>query len=293
MDARQTHTLIGDVAAVVRALVVLDQRYGSIPGWERLHRPERLGWSALACGLDSSLEPPDYAIDVRGWRPPTKVMPGPARPGLLGVLQAERNLAVRIRVLPNVMNLRRVVHSQQLLSGGIAKLTANLDTDLHHRCLTRQETYADLQQELRSVGSRIGTGGLAVAEAADVISRLEGLRPDAVLDPRVLHAFPALFHKIDHQIADHIETGIQRNAYLRRVTLPRFVENSGQLVAPARERFIPFSAGGPTTVVELVRDSLRPPSEAAAPTRGAARSRAELHSAIVHRPESRGGALGM
>ena len=103
LDALQTHTLIGDVAAVVRALVVLDQRYGSIPGWERLHRPERLGWSALACALDSSLEPPDYAIDMRGWRPPTKFMPGPALPGLLGVLQAERNLAVRMVKSPEVV----------------------------------------------------------------------------------------------------------------------------------------------------------------------------------------------
>ena len=63
LDARQTHTLIGDIAATVRALVVLDQRYSNIPGWEKLHRGERLGWAALACALDASLEPPDYAID--------------------------------------------------------------------------------------------------------------------------------------------------------------------------------------------------------------------------------------
>ena len=78
-----------------------------------------------------------------------------------------------MRALPNVMNLCRVVHSQQLLSGGIAKLAENLDTGLHDRCLARQETYADLQQELRNVGSRIGTGGLAVAESAAVLSRLK------------------------------------------------------------------------------------------------------------------------
>jgi hypothetical protein len=85
LNAPQAHTLIGDIAAVVRALVVLDQRYRSIPGWERLRRPERLGWSALACALDVSLEPPSYTIDTLGWRAHTNVMPGPARPGLLGV----------------------------------------------------------------------------------------------------------------------------------------------------------------------------------------------------------------
>lgn len=293
LDATQAHTLIGDIAAVVRALVVLDQRYRSIPSWERLHRPERLGWSALACALDSSLEPPSYAIDALGWRAPTNVMPGPARPGLLGVLQAERNLAVRLRPLPSAMNLRRIVHSQQVLSGGIAELAAKVDTDLRDRCLTRQQTYADLQRELRNVGSLIGSGELAVADSADVIGRLKALRPDANQDLRVLRAFTTLFQKIDSQIADHIETGIECSTYLRRVTLPRLVEDSGQLVSPIRERFTPFDDKGASTVVDLIRNGLRPSLEPSAFSRNAARSRAELHCAIVHRPEPRGGVLGI
>jgi hypothetical protein len=293
LDAAQAHTLIGDIAAVVRALVVLDQRYRYIPGWERLHRPERLGWSALACALDSSLEPPSYAIDALGWRAPTNVMPGPARPGLLGVLQAERNLAVRLRPLPTAMNLRRIVHSQRVLSDGIAELAADVDDDLRVRCLARQETYADLQRELRNVGSLIGTGELAVADSADVIGRLKALRPGVNHDLRVLRAFVTLFQKVDGQIADHVETGIERNAYLRRVTLPRLVEDSGQLVTPVRERFTPFDDEGPSAVVHLARERLRPSSAQSAPTPDAGRSRAELHSAIVHRPRSRGGALGM
>lgn len=293
LDAPQTHTLIGDIAAVVRALVVLDQRYRSIPGWERLHRPERLGWSALACALDSSLEAPSYAIDALGWRAPTNVMPGPARPGLLGVLQAERNLAVRLRPLPSAMNLRRIVHSQRVLSGGIAKLAAKADTNLSNRCLARQETYADLQRELRNVGSVIGTGELAVADSAEVIGRLKALRPGVNHDLRVLHAFATLFQKVDDQIAGHIETGIERNAYLRRVTLPRLVEDSGQLVTPVRERYTPFDDEGPSTVVHLARERLRPSSAQSVPTPDAGRSRAELHAAIVHRPERPGGAVGI
>ena len=55
LDDQQLHTLIGDIAATVRALVVLDARYATIPGWERLHRADRLGWAALACALDASL----------------------------------------------------------------------------------------------------------------------------------------------------------------------------------------------------------------------------------------------
>lgn len=287
LDARQAHTLIGDIAAIVRALVVLDQRYSTIPGWEKLHRPERLGWSALACALDASLEPPDYAIDMRGWRPKAKAIAGPAKPGLLGVLQAEQNLLVSMQSFPSAMNLRLVVDSQRLLSGGLAKLAEKIDPDLQHAWLSREQTYLELQHELREVGGRVGTGGLAVTEGANAVSRLKTIRPDAAFDLRVLHAFTTIFTKLDTRIADIIETGIKRNAYFTRVKMPRVVENSGQMVAPPRERHIPLTQADHTAIVELVRDRLRPTPEPPCPPRGAARSRAELHSAIVHQPESR------
>ena len=42
---------------------------------------------------------------------------------------------------------------------------------------------------------------------------------------------------------------------------PRLVEDSGQLVAPVRERFTPFKADEQATVAILVRDRLRPSLE--------------------------------
>ena len=290
LDTRQTQTLIGDIAATVRALIVLDQRYSTIPGWEKLHRSDRLGWAALACALDASLEPPDYAIDMRGWRPKTKIIPGPAKPGLLGVLQAEHNLVIRMQSFPSATNLRLVVDSQRLLSEGLAKLAAKIDPDLQQAWLSRAQTYLDLQHELREVGGQVGTGGLAVAEGANAVSRLKAIRPDADFDRRVLHAFTTLFTKLDTRIADVIEAGIKRNVYFTRMKMPRIVENSGQMVAPPRERYIPLGETDHTAIVELVRDRLRPTPEPPSPPRGAARSRAELHSAIVHRPAS--GATG-
>lgn len=284
LDAQQTHTLIGDVAATVRALVVLDQRYSAVPGWEKLHRLDRLGWSALACALDASLEPSDYAIDMRGWRTKSKVITGPAKPGLLGVLQAEHNLVIRMQSFPSAMNLRLVVDSQRLLSGGLAKLAAKIDPNLQQTWLNREQTYLGLQHELRNVGGRFGTGGLAVTEGANAVSRLKTIQPGGGLDPRVLHGFTTLFNKLDARIADVIEAGMKRDAYFMRVKVPRLVENSGQLVAPARERYIPLAEADHTAITELVRDRLRPPAELPSPPRGAARSRAELHSAIVHQP---------
>ena len=178
LDAQQSQTLIADIAAVVQALVVLDQRYSNIPGWEKLHRPERLGWSALACALDASLDPPDYAIDLRGWRPKTKVITGPAKPGLLGVLQAEHNLTIRMNTFPSAMNLRYVIDSQRLVSGDLAQRVRKVEPELHAAWQDREQAYVDLQRALRNVSGKVGAGGLAVAEGANAHSRLTALPAD-------------------------------------------------------------------------------------------------------------------
>jgi hypothetical protein len=289
LDDQQLHTLIGDVAATVRALVVLDARYATIPGWERLHRADRLGWAALACALDASLDPPDYSIDMRGWRPKTKVFTGPAKAGLLGVLQAEHNLTIRMQAFPSAMNLRLVVDSQRLLSGGLATRVEKIEPALRESWRDREQTYNDLQRELRNIGGNVGVGGLAVAEGANAWNRLRALTPDAQLDPRIVHSFTTLFAKLDARIADVVEEGIQRRAYFLRVKAPGFVTNNGQVVARVQERFVPPAEADHAAIVGLARDRLRPPPEPATAPPGAARSRAELHTAIVHQPERRAG----
>ena len=289
LDDQQRHTLIGDIAATVRALVVLDARYATIPGWERLHRADRLGWAALACALDASLDPPDYSIDMRGWRPKTKVITGPAKPGLLGVLQAEHNLTIRMHAFPNALNLRLVVDSQRLLSGGLATRVEKIEPALGEAWRDREQTYTDLQRELRNIGGNVGVGGLAVAEGANAWNRLKALPPDAPLDPRIVHAFTTLFTTLDARIADLVEAGLQRHSYFLRVKVPGVVANNGQVVARVQERFIPPTEADHAAIVGLVRDRLRPPHEPATAPPGAARSRAELHTAIVHQPERRAG----
>lgn len=287
LDDGQLHTLIADIAATVRALVVLDARYANIPGWERLHRADRLGWAALACALDASLDPPDYSIDMRGWRPKTKIITGPAKPGPLGVLQAEHNLTIRMRSFPSAMNLRLVVDSQRLLSGGLAARVQKTEPALHEAWRAREQTYVDLQRELRNVGGNVGVGELAVAEGANAWSRLKALPPDAHMDPRIVHSFTQIFAKLDARIADVVEEGIQRHAYLVRVKAAGFVANGGQLVTRVQERFVPLAEADHAAIVGLVRDQLRPTPEPQTAPPGAARGRAELHAEIVHQPERR------
>ena len=162
---------------------------------------------------------------------------------------------------PSATNLRLVVDSQRLLSAGLAKLAAKIDPDLQQAWLSRAQTYLDLQHELRDIGGRVGTGGLAVAEGANAVSRLKEIRPVGDFDRRVLHAFSTIFTKLDTRIADVIETGIKRNAYFARMKLPRIVENSGQMVAPPRERYIPLGETDHTpSSNSSATDSARPPS---------------------------------
>jgi hypothetical protein len=284
MDVPRAQALVGDVAAIAQGLVVLDQRYRNTPGWEQLPQAARLGWAALAAAIDANLGQPDYTVDRLGWRPKTKVIHGPPRPGILGVLQAEHNLVVRMRAFPNAPNLRLVVDSQRLVSRHLVPFAARIDTRLADRREARAETYGRLQQHLRRIGGQVGQGGHAAAEGANAVTRLRALPADTVVEPRVLGGFQLLFERLDQRIADLIEDGIDRRAYLQRVALPRLVEG-GDLVAPVRERFVPLDRSSNPELVETIRGRLRPHPAPIESTPGP--TRADLHAALIHRPEGR------
>lgn len=277
----QAEALVGDVAAITQALVVLDQRYRSIPGWERLTEPGRLGWAALATALDVSLGQPDYSVDSTGWRPRTHTLRIGPQSGILGVLQAEHDLLVHLKSFPTAMNLRLIVDSQQRLSRRLAILTARTDAPRAEIWRDRAASYSVLKQHLRNVGGRIGKGRPAVAEAANATARLRALPADTIVEPRAAAGFQTIFNGIDQRIADIIETGIDRSAYLQRVLVPRLVTDSGRLVAHPRERFVPLDRRTNKDLVRAAR-GLIPPVEPEPATPG--RSRSALHSALIHLP---------
>lgn len=282
MTAPQAQALVGDVAALTQALVVLDQRYKNTPGWEPIAQCARLGWASLAAALDVNLGQPDYAVDHLGWRPKTKVITGPARPGILGVLQAQHNLVIRMKSAPNATNLRLVVDSQRLVSAHLAPHAARIDERLAGRWAERAETYSVVQKQLREIGGLLGKGGLAVAEGANAVARLMALPHDTIVEPRVLSGFQLLFNRLDKRIADIIEDGIEQGAFFKRVTLPRLVGGGGQLVHPVRERFVPVRSASDLEVVRTARERLRPKDEVPMSTPGP--TRVDLHSALIHRP---------
>jgi hypothetical protein len=291
LTAAQAQALVGDVAAITQALVVLDQRYTHTPGWEKLSQTGRLGWAALASALDVSLGQPDYSVDQTGWRPRVKTLRGPAKPGIIGALQAEHNLLVHMKAFPSATNLRLIVDSQHQLSRQLVPFAARIDEHVAERWSTRATTYALLQLQLRNIAGQVGKGGLAVVDGATALSRLNALPADTIVEPRVLGAFQRLFDPLDRRIADVIEDGVDKRAYLQRVTLPRLVEGTGALVAPVRERFTPIDRTTDRDLIQTVRGRLVAPDGQPAVT--PEKSRAELHAALVHRPERSAGGLSL
>jgi hypothetical protein len=287
MSVPQAQAVVADVAAITQALVVLDQRYRNTPGWEQLAQGSRLGWAALAAALDVSLGQPDYTVDTLGWRPKTKPITGPAKPGILGVLQAEHNLVVRMKSVPSATNLRYVIDSQRLLSRCLVPFAARVDERLADRWTARADTYLQLQRQFRPIGGLVGSGGPAASEGANAVSRLRALPADTIVEPRVLGGFQLLFDRLDRRIADVIEDGIDEGALFQRVRLPRLVESSGELVAPVRERFVPVDRTTHRELIDTVRDELlpRPTHQIATP----GPTRAELSLALIHRPVSQPG----
>jgi hypothetical protein len=287
LTAAQAEALVGDVAAITQALVVLDHRYSNTPGWEKLADRGRLGWAALATALDVSLGQPDYSVDQTGWRPRTKVLRGPVRPGVLGVLQAEHNVLVHLRSFPNAMNLRLIVDSQRQVSNSLAPMAERINGGYAARWSDRGTTYAVIQQQLRNIGGRLGHGGPAVGEAANATARLRALKPSTIIEPRVLAGFQTLFDRIDRRIADIVEDGIDRGAFVERITVPRVGADTKRLIFATEEKFVPVSRASDLEVVRTLRERLRPPPQDASPA-SPGRSRADLHTAILHRPPSRG-----
>lgn len=284
LTGAQAQALVGDVAAVTQALVVLDQRYLNVPGWQKLAEPGRLGWAALATALDVSLGQPDYSIDSTGWRPRTHTLRiGPER-GLLGVLQAEHDLLVHLQSFPSAINLRLIVDSQQRLSTGLTLIAERTGAPQAGVWRARAASYSALRQHLRNVSGRIGHGGPAVAEAANATARLRALPPDTIVEPRVAAGFQTVFDGIDQRVVDIIETGIDRSTYLQRMQVPRLVTDSGRMVAPRRDQFVPLDRSTNQELDDAVR-GLIPRVEPAYARPG--RSRSDLHSALIHQPVAR------
>lgn len=282
----QAGALVGDVATILQALVVLDRRYHRVLGWTSMPQVASLGWAALAAALDTSLKTPDYSIDATGWRPRVRPMRGDVPPGILGVLMAEHNVLAGLGGFPHALRLRLVVDSQRVLSSRLSTLIGRTDPTEVLYWETRATTYAEIQRQLRDIGGIWGGGERPAAEAGHVVARLRGVDAGTVVEPRALKAFRTLAEGIDERIASIVQKGIERGDFVQRVKLPRLVASSGSLVQPARVRYRAVPDSNDVPLVRIVREQLRP--LAPSPTTAPDASRVQLVAALsqrAHPPE--------
>ena len=108
--------------------------------------------------------------------------------------------------------------------------------------------------------------------------------------PEPLRDLDKLFTRTDARVAAIIEQGVAERLYFVSVKVPRIVDGTGQLVSPARERYVPIHSPARTDLLAIARHQLRPSLVVppAAPP-GARDSRDELRESIDHRPERRSG----
>jgi hypothetical protein len=283
LSVPQAQAVLADIGTITQALIVLDRRCAGIPDWHRLHGADRLGWTALAAALDAGLGTPDLSVDRLGWHPPVKVLRGPAKPGILGVLQAEHNLLIRLHTLPTANALRQICDSQRLLSREAAPHAVRIDPDLGAAWHRRAATYARLRADLRDIGGVLGRGEQALAEAINAVHRFRTIPDGPALEPRGLTALNGVFARIDHRIGDIVIDALRDGDYLRREQLDRHATRKQQLAHLAKGPFIRAEDLDAVPAVRTIQEQLRPnatrPTRPGRPERD--RSRAQLAAAIT------------
>lgn len=282
----QQQTVIGDVAAITEALVVLDRRNHRQPGWTALPQPQRLGWAALACAMDAAMGPPDYSIDMRGWTPRARPLRGTPPPGLPGVIHAQHNLLVRLNQIPTALNLRLIADAQHQLSGVLAAIASPHSPTLTAKWSKRAATYQDLFHQLRNIGGNLGTGHHAVSDAANAVSRTRTLPKDREIQLRLLHSLDHVFDLTDTRVGDLIDQGLRRHIYLPRQTLDQLEQQRGHVVATPKAGYAPVVDHLTLPVMELVVARLRP-NRAAGQSPSSVRNRAALQAGLLQRPTER------
>lgn len=285
-------TVIHDAAEITRALVGLDRRYSNIPGWKQLKDPRRLGRAAEVCAAYSGYGDPDYSVDRRGWKSPTRPIDGPGMPGITGVLQAQHNLLLHLIKFFDAPSLRVVMDSQRIVSLEAARRLTDSNPELAARWQRRAETYGHLVHQTRDVGGLYGKGGLAAGQASVAAARMQKLPDDGLSDAGQLRRLMRISAGIDERAGTAVELGIKERLYFQRVTLPAIENDNGDLVTGPRREWLPVTGPVQTELLAIVHHDLRPMPVQHKPPKGAAQHRRDFEAAIEHRPEPRGTGIG-
>ncbi|GAA3527914.1 hypothetical protein AFL01nite_02940 [Aeromicrobium flavum] len=279
----QCATVIQDAAAVVRALVSLDQRYGNVPAWDFLASRGRLLIAAEDCALLSVEYDLDDSVDSEGWRPPPRMVPGPLPPGLAGVIQGSRNLLAALNEIPSIRNFRIVLESQRIASAAVAAAAAPTDPSLASVWRERAQTFRSLVVRTRDVAGNLGDGRAAASHAAVLARRVQRLGSDCPTGADT-HVLEDLFTQIEGRLADLFARAAHEKIYFLRVPLASLDETKAGLIKQREETFVPLTTSMGHDVVENFRTALRHPSPASKRRTSVPTTRTQLGMALEVAP---------
>lgn len=284
LDHREWLTIVGDIADITQALLVLDARYRQLPGWEKLRGSRGLARHAADCSTRAQAlyGAPDYIIDWRGWHPPPPELPSDADV-ISRVLAAEHRLLDALTEVPSMANLRILFTSQRGLSDLAAERARNTALEQAARFRRREHAYGRLTRASRAAAGLAGTGSAATQHSADAVRALATLPVDALITKDAWRNLAKLAHHVDNRICAAIEEGFNTRLYLIRRPLPRIDATDGNLVHRTREIFDPLQHEGRPPLIAIARRYLHTEAPRMVAPGEAAISRADFRTAIAHR----------
>lgn len=288
LSGDQVRAVLKDAATVTRALVVLDQRYGNIPGWRQFGHALRVDEAAEHCIELAESRGTDPSVDLLGWRPRIHVIEGPGPSGLAGVLHAQNNLLATLNTIPDARDLRRIVASQLIVSRALGGM-ASEDTSLYEASRDREQTYERLQRWTRDLYGQVGHGTSAVPHAFLAASRAKTLAREDLHDEQQLRHLLALARRIDDRIGRIIEEGARERLFFERVPLPQMERRSAALVKVQAAQYTPLGSTAAAGLVAFARDHLRTRSRADGQPVASQLSRTLLDAALRRRSPAEDG----
>jgi hypothetical protein len=286
LDDSRARVVLKDAADFIRGLVVLDQRYDNVPGWQHLKGVRRLDTAAHVASIFARWTEEGLDVDRRGWRPPPAAITGPALPGIAGVLQAQHNMLVDLCALPPTgMNLRRIFHSQTDVAHEAARHAAHGAPELVEPFLEREQTYRQLHVAARNLGGRVGNGGPAAAESANAADRLRRAPIATTDDDAALHELARLFTGTDARLAATLEHGFAEKLYF--VSIKSRDLDVEHLHHPRTQQWVPVVSSAQTELLPIARDRLRPPPAALPSTVNSLDSRDDYVMTLAEQPRVR------
>jgi hypothetical protein len=259
LDAGRARVVLKDSADFVRGLLVLDQRYRNVPGWQHLKSAARLTSAAEVASIFARWSEQDLVVDRLGWQSPPAAIKGPPLPGITGVVQAQHNVLVDLcGVPPTGMNMRRIFRSQIEVAHEAARHAAHGAPELVETFLEREQTYKQLHVAARNFGGLIGNGGPAAAESANAADRLRNARMATPDDAAPLHELSRLFTGTDARIAATIEHGFEEKLYYVSIKSPTLDDTTDGIRTPAQQ-WVPVTSSAQSDLLPIAHGRLRPP----------------------------------